>query len=564
MRKEKDILRKNQQSSSGKTDSKKNSALAIKPNRRAFLMGAGGMAGGVLASQAFSLHSTVKSAGLQNSAGANRIEQAYKLRLLAATEQKNLAYPIHATNGDEDRFANKVGSFTKGLVHNSLGEVNLSAYDMMIKAITSGRPEDFEQIPLGDYKKLANPQAAFCYVMEGPDPHQMQIAPAPAFSSAEQAAEMSELYWQSLARDVPFSKYGSSPIINAAAAELSKLSDFRGPVMDGQVTPASVFRGNTPGDLTGPYISQFLLNHIPYGSITIVQHQRSVVPDIDYMHTFSRWLAVQNGDITGPNHKDVTPRYIRTARDLCEYVHQDFSYQPFLSAGLILINMKTAWDLGNPYRKSDTQTGFVTFGDPHVLDLLAQAPTYALKGAWFHKWVMHRRMRPEEFGGRVHLTRAGKVKYPVHPDLLNSKALDMTFDKNGSYLLTQAYPEGCPLHPAYPSGHAVISGASATILKAFFNEAYVIRNPVIVSEDGLSLEPYKGPDLTVGGELNKLAFNIAMGRNFAGIHWRTDASEGLKFGEAVAINLLKDIKRCSNENFAGFSLTKFDGTTIII
>jgi hypothetical protein len=33
--------------------------------------------------------------------------------------------------------------------------------------------------------------------------------------------------------------------------------------------------------------------------------------------------------------------------------------------------------------------------------------------------------------------------------------------------------------------------------------------------------------LTVGGELDKLAGNVSYGRNFAGIHWRSDASAGL-------------------------------------
>lgn len=63
-----------------------------------------------------------------------------------------------------------------------------------------------------------------------------------------------------------------------------------------------------------------------------------------------------------------------------------------------------------------------------------------------------------------------------------------------------AYPEGCPIHLAYPAGHAVIAGAGVTILKAFFNESFIIPHPVIASSDGLSLLPYSGPDLTIGGE----------------------------------------------------------------
>jgi hypothetical protein len=86
----------------------------------------------------------------------------------------------------------------------------------------------------------------------------------------------------------------------------------------------------------------------------------------------------------------------------------------------------------------------------------------------------------------------------------------------------------------------------------------------VASSDGLSLLPYEGAPFTVGGELNKLAVNIAMGRDFAGIHWRTDASEGLKLGETVAIRILQDYRDTCNEDFIGFSFTKFDGTNIII
>jgi hypothetical protein len=68
----------------------------------------------------------------------------------------------------------------------------------------------------------------------------------------------------------------------------------------------------------------------------------------------------------------------------------------------------------------------------------------------------------------------------------------------------------------------------------------------------------------VGGELNKLAANVAIGRNGAGVHWRSDAWESLKLGEAVAISILQDFKGCFNERFEGFRLTKFDGARVIV
>jgi hypothetical protein len=183
---------------------------------------------------------------------------------------------------------------------------------------------------------------------------------------------------------------------------------------------------------------------------------------------------------------------------------------------------------------------------------------------WFQKWQVHRRLRPEAFGGAVHLTRSGAADYPVARDVLfASPALDEVFRRNGSYLLPQVYPEGSPLHPAYGAGHATVAGACVTVLKAFFDESFGIPNPVVPSLDGQRLEPYRGEDaglLTVGGELNKLAANVAIGRNFAGIHWRSDYAESLRLGEAVAISVLQAQRLTYSENYHGFRFTRFDGT----
>ena len=187
-----------------------------------------------------------------------------------------------------------------------------------------------------------------------------------------------------------------------------------------------------------------------------------------------------------------------------------------------------------------------------------------MKAAWYQKWLVHRRLRPEEFGGRIHHSRTGAASYPIHPEILHADALRAVFAAHRTYLLPMAYPEGCPTHPAYPSGHASFIGACVTVLKVYFNEAFIIPNPVLASADGLSLMPYSGPRLTVGGELNKLAANIGFGRDAAGLHWRSDIIEGLKLGEAVAIGILTDLRATYNEDFPGFTLTRFDGMTISI
>lgn len=328
--------------------------------------------------------------------------------------------------------------------------------------------------------------------------------------------------------------------------------------------PESLFRGTTPGDLAGPYISQFLWHDVPYGATPIVQRIGTATPGIDYMSSFDNWLAIQNGAMSMRNGRDPTPRFIRNSRDLTRYVHQDFTYQAFLNACLILLGTNAPFDGSNPYKRSTTQSGFSTFGAPHAFDLLAKVANYSLKAAWYQKWYLHRRLRPEEFGGALNNRIMKTADYPIHADLLGSPALEIILSRSGTYLLPQAYSEGYPTHPSYPAGHAVIAGACSTVLKAFFDESFDIHRPVEASADGLSLAPYRGSDLTVGGELNKLASNIAIGRNAAGVHWRSDAIEGLRLGEAVAISIMNDEGKCFSENFEGFALTKFDGTRIIV
>jgi hypothetical protein len=229
-------------------------------------------------------------------------------------------------------------------------------------------------------------------------------------------------------------------------------------------------------------------------------------------------------------------RFLRNGRDLGEWSHRDFSYQGPLVAALILLDYLARYGPQvladtNPFRDHPTQTGAVTFGAPDILDQVARSANAAMKAAWYHKWLVHRRLRPEEAGGRIHHHLTGAADYPLHPKLTNSPALERVSSRYGSYLCPQAYPEGCPTHPAYPGATATIGGAGVRVLKAMFNPEFVIPEPVVPSDDGRSLRPYTGEPLTVGGELHKLAFNMAFGRDTAGVHFRRDEIDGIFLGE---------------------------------
>ena len=188
------------------------------------------------------------------------------------------------------------------------------------------------------------------------------------------------------------------------------------------------------------------------------------------------------------------------------FVHFDKLYQAYLTALVYLsrlpstaqmVNGQSLLDPGNPYLNNPdytNQQGFGTFGAPHILSLVTEVATRALKAAWYKKWFVHRRLRPEAFGGLIHLTKNG-ANYPLSNKILNSDVLTEIAKKNKHlndkynrhdqnpptegkyYFLPMAFPEGSPTHPSYPAGHATVAGACITVLKAWFNEEYPIQHP---------------------------------------------------------------------------------------
>jgi membrane-associated phospholipid phosphatase len=535
------------------------------PGRRDFL----GSAAVVAATGLFAggtLEAAGAGPGSDNPAAAkHREQQAYQLRVEAARRERDRPLPDHPNNGDEARYTTKLASFSKGLPHNALGEVQLPAWESLVHALSTGAPEDFERIQVSGSARLVNPQAGLAFEMQGPDSHAIAMRTAPRFDSAEQAAEIAENYWMALTRDISFTDYQNNPLIGDAARDLSRYSDFRAPkAPGGSVTPSQIFRGVTRGDLIGPYISQFFWKETPFGSETIDRRMQTAAPFSDYMTTYSEWLAIQNGATARPQSFDATLRYIRNGRDLGEWVHRDVLFQAYFEALLILFRIGAPIDANNPYAISRSQIGFGTLGDPFIASVLCAVATRALKAVWYQKWFVHRRLRPEVFAGRIHNHVNRNATYPIHGEILNSTVLGELHRRNGSYLLPMVFPEGSPLHPSFGAGHATVAGACVTILKAFFDESFVIPDPVEADSDGLRLHPYSGPPLTVGGELDKLASNVAIGRNIAGVHWRSDATESMRLGEEVAIRFLQEERGCLNERFDGFSLTRFDGSTVIV
>jgi membrane-associated phospholipid phosphatase len=501
------------------------------------------------------------------------------------------------------------GSFNKALPNNDKGLPDPNEYRKLLCAIESGDQCDFERIMLGGQRKLANPMASYAFDVIGCDSWDYSMLAAPSATSAETAAEMLEVYAKALLRDIPLDMYDTLSMdmnmdmnmdnkVFKVITELNKLKCLTAPKENGMVTGKTLFRGNAVGDLKGPYVSQFLLLPITNGAITYDQRYCRGQGDPcldpvgnpdkkagDFLTNRGELLDVLNGSGGYKPEKTNVFKYIETGRDLAEYVHWDYPCQTFINAALILYSLGAPLNSGNPYGRTIHSSGsFVTMGISDITSLIGTTCRLALKSAWVQKWVVNRRIRPEAFGLRVHDNIQMGTNYSIDSQMFNSGMgiLNMIkeynsnlLNPNNTYLLPMAYSEGSPTHPSYPAGHAVVSGACATVLKAFFDGDYQLVNKQAKKSDGSlvnipvhvvndDIVNYIGDTLTVEGELNKLASNIAIGRNIAGVHYRSDGDQGMLLGEQVAVSMLRDYFKLYAEEFCSWSFNGFRGNRIYI
>jgi hypothetical protein len=528
--------------------------------------------------------------------GPERRSVVFRVRAESVFGDLRKPLPELTTNGDETLYGSDgyIGSFSKSLPHDQYGVVVPSAYEALITATTSGSPAAFDAIPIGGDVPLIGPQDGLNIALDVADVATFTIPPAPALASSLRAAEMIESYWLALCRDIPFCQFGQEPLTQAAMAELNSVPAYTQNY--GRVTAQNLFRGFTPDATIGPYVSQFLVLPIGHGLGNLAMNNTSdkpaqlynvFLPGVDYMTTWDSFLAVQNGQATVPSQArgffgafgtttvQDSPAYLNNGRSMSSLVHVDELYQHYFWAASELLGDNFPFSAGNPYNNTPNQIGFAVWGGPYVMGLMGEAAMRAVHSVWYQKWFVHRSLRPEAYAGWVHNTlsknngKGGGPAFPLDPSVLHSKAAAQVFSKYGTYLLPMAFQEGCPVHPSYGSGHATVAGGSVTILKALFNESTSFLDMGITpmySPDGTNLEPYTGSDvdqITVGTELNKIAWNIGIGRNFAGVHWHSDYAQSLMLGEAMAISLLQNLVHTYTQN-AYFSFTKFDGTPITI
>jgi hypothetical protein len=579
-------------------DLTRSEAETRKVSRRTFVKGAATIATVVAAvplEPLFGGKKSVAEASVVDYHSAHRANDSFNYRKSMAQAQK-INIGGQPDNGDTARFTDFSCSYSKALLHDGLGVPNAAAMLSLKNALTTGEHSDFADIIVGTpgggpNSKLNGPQVALAFDLQGLDSHATVIPPAPRVDSAQTAAEQVEHYWGSLLADVPFTQYSTNALVGQAVADMNNMS-FLSSAANNQfpypVTRQNLFRGQfVPGDgnVQGPYISQFMVQPAFFGSQPLSQQHQTFLPvgggGTNYMTSVSEYQLVQNGGNSGlPVAYDPIFRYLRNGRDLAAYTRVDVLYQGYFVAFLVLAGLGAAPNPGNPYIGSSTEKAFATLGGPDAAGTIGEMATRALKASWYHKWIKDLRMRPEEYGALVHARKTGSSPVPqaagaLHSDVLNSAALPLTFANYGTYLLPQAFPEGSPTHPCYPTGHGTVGGACITALKFFFNGSQKIR-PLLTaagrdvsqpSTDGLLLDAYTGADrdsLDINGELNKLAYNVSFGHGIhAGIHFRSSTYWSILLGEQVALSVLRDRAKSYNEPFT-INITKFDGTTATV
>jgi len=519
----------------------------------------------------------------------------------AMAQKEKIDNGLLPDNGDARRFTDYSGSWSKCLPHSHLGIVVGGAFQSLTHALTTAKHQDFESIQVGNpggpgfTGTLNGPEGALALDLEGLDAFASVIPPAPSVTSAQTAAELVEHYWAAQMRDVHFTLYPRSSLAAQACTDLNNMSYVQsaGSQFPYPVTPKNLFRGQTvPGDgsVQGPHLSQFLVQPTMLGVQPLSQMFQRILSvgegGADFLTSPAEYLSVESGFPASYSLQyDSTYRYARMGRDMASYTHVDALHQAYFIATLVLAGIGAPVNPGNPYIGSQSQHGFGTFGSAaggpvDAVGTIPEMATRALKAAWFHKWVVNLRQRPEEVAALLQARLTNQNPMPqaalqLHSDLLNSSVLPIIFSRYKSYLLPQVFPEGAPAHPCYPTGHGTVGGACITALKFFFDGSQPIRpllqaagsDVMVPSEDGLSLVPYTGSDadsLTINGELSKLAWNITIGHGIhAGIHFRSSSFYSLLLGEQVGISVLNDRALCYNEPFT-INITKLDGTTATI
>lgn len=515
--------------------------------------------------------------------------------------------------------------FSKTLPHDNVHGFPLASdVDVLIKGIRTGVLNiDDIRTGVGNKKQLENPLAQHSFNLMGTDSTIPKLGLVGYKNDTPQAmSEMLEVYARAFLRDVAFQHIVDPDlIVNDEPKKLATKANIKlvldalnsfdssertsHPVDDtGKITARTLFRGSSPGELDGPYISQFLIEDFNYGNIPIKQRylvEQDHWDGTDNILDKDSFVAMQNGAFESSGPTESGTEYVWNQRVMASKVHSDPLYQFYYNAALIAMQKGI-----QPETKFPTSAGSVwtSGGFPSVLAAVAHVALGSLRTAWNAKYAIGMKIRPEVMAQRIVLSRVLPQNLPTEfPGLNASKvpglaALTKMSDKDdhparddfliayaesnsASLYLNVLYSEGSPTHPSWVAGHAAVAGACVTVLKAMLkcHSSSMVGTRQVYTKDIYPSTYYReardqGDDidyteasrdlsLTIIGELNKLCSNVALGRDSAGVHFRCDGECGKLLGEDYAISYLVDVAREYHEGhsgmFDGFLLEKFDG-----
>ncbi len=344
---------------------------------------------------------------------------------------------------------------------------------------------------------LVDPRASL-----GPAQVQRQPMPALVSYSAITAAEILEVGLMALLRDRSLADLSPDP---EHAGVLHSIAPTAFPR-----DPAGLFRLHAVD--RSPRVGQLLTRPVPTGWSTIGFTPR--MREGAYGGNAADWTAWEAGSIPVSQQLGSGTSLTVSGRWLASLVHQD---APFLIPLLVSQQLLAAKaPLSNRFPVLPNEAPFVAGGGAMALQCAIAAPCQAaMRDAWRYKWSLNR-PRPDQLWRLV-------MEGNLHPDFL-AKGRPI-IDLIGPYL-SSTYAEGAPIHSDYPSGHAVLAGVGFTVLKAWFANGPV---PAL----GIT---------SLHAELDLMAWHMAVGRSWAGIHTRSSLLAGLALGEAHTVAHLNALR----------------------
>ena len=251
---------------------------------------------------------------------------------------------------------------------------------------------------------------------------------------------------------------------------------------------------------------------------------------------------------TAINVVESSRHYMRNGRALATSTHNAEIAQAYFIAYLVLRSLGMRANPTNPYAAYKNQKPFGTFGGPDIAATLGTVAKAALNAAWYQKWIVHLRPRPEAGAGLVHLVLTKPPGSPLPQAPVNEVVLDQrrfisapsrAWEKSFSVAGLPGRFADAPVLPGRPGhGRRRLHHRPEVF---FRRRRYLPASGYAVDRRVGARALHRSGKSHGQGELHKLAHNMSFGHGIhAGINWRSDTDQSIVLGEQVALRFLQD------------------------